>query len=544
MTSGFAPSSAIWRPRHRQPAWWFSAIGGALALACLGATPVIAGLGDTGSAGTLPDDGEGAGAEGADRDPDDTTTGVCGTVNRSGGEPGAWIWIVPDDEVVQTSELKGSEKEDCSEACDVAFGRSCASSRLGSPVNGSDPGGRRGADEPGAGILETYLLVVGSYQDPGVQPQPVVWESPTSAPPFTAKTLDTLAGGEGQAHAVVKADDVWWIGGDTKGPAGCVRPCVWTRQCEDGPWILTVLPVPAGSCEASVRDVFDFGPAGVGAVGYADDAKGVRIPFLWRYAAGAWTPDPLPVPGDLPGRAIAGFWRSGRAQIVGHVDCTLPSSCGGLLWDWTPGGGATVTPLDPTLGPIYRPTDILPYGPTCGVIITGTVLTGTGMLAERIPVLQYARCAPGGVLDPVDLNALLSEPYDGVLRTADAITAGGHVYVTGDATTTGGPSFGNAYLWTSDALLDAPDVVAVAPLIAATPNPVRRSVRLTLPEGAAGADVRVFDAGGRVVRELAGGRVRAWDRTDSAGRRVPDGVYFVRATWPSGVSTAKLVVDD
>ncbi len=69
----------------------------------------------------------------------------------------------------------------------------------------------------------------------------------------------------------------------------------------------------------------------------------------------------------------------------------------------------------------------------------------------------------------------------------------------------------------------------------AWPNPSSGDVRLTFTIPAAGllrADV--FDAGGRVVRRLpecalvAGQQVLAWDGRNDAGRRVPQGIYFVR----------------
>lgn len=66
--------------------------------------------------------------------------------------------------------------------------------------------------------------------------------------------------------------------------------------------------------------------------------------------------------------------------------------------------------------------------------------------------------------------------------------------------------------------------------------------------GAAPAEVSVFDVSGRLVRTVAKGlygasfQTAVWDGRDAAGRRVPSGVYFIRAESAGQVKTLKLAV--
>ena len=82
----------------------------------------------------------------------------------------------------------------------------------------------------------------------------------------------------------------------------------------------------------------------------------------------------------------------------------------------------------------------------------------------------------------------------------------------------------------------APEVASVAfGLSAASPSPFRGTTTLAVGLPAAGpAEVRVYDAAGRLVRELvqgtqaAGRHTVTWDGRDDRGDRVASGVYFVR----------------
>jgi subtilisin family serine protease len=67
--------------------------------------------------------------------------------------------------------------------------------------------------------------------------------------------------------------------------------------------------------------------------------------------------------------------------------------------------------------------------------------------------------------------------------------------------------------------------------ISVWPNPHASDVRLGLPAMAGEGAVRIFDAGGRLVRSLdtgAGDGVIRWDGRDEAGRVLPAGTYFAR----------------
>jgi hypothetical protein len=92
---------------------------------------------------------------------------------------------------------------------------------------------------------------------------------------------------------------------------------------------------------------------------------------------------------------------------------------------------------------------------------------------------------------------------------------------------------------------------ALLPLrgIRVSPNPFgsRATVCWQLPHDGP-ADLRVFDAAGRVVRTLATGHARAgthtslWDGTDDLGKQVARGVYVVRLTAGNGTVSTKTVL--
>jgi hypothetical protein len=89
----------------------------------------------------------------------------------------------------------------------------------------------------------------------------------------------------------------------------------------------------------------------------------------------------------------------------------------------------------------------------------------------------------------------------------------------------------------------------VAWLAPATPNPAGRAtaIRFNVPR-ATNVSLRVFDASGRVVRELVGGHLAAgryattWDLSDRSGHRVSRGVYFLRLAVEDKVVTRSMSV--
>ncbi len=93
---------------------------------------------------------------------------------------------------------------------------------------------------------------------------------------------------------------------------------------------------------------------------------------------------------------------------------------------------------------------------------------------------------------------------------------------------------------------DSPGTLSVS---APWPNPARNAMRcaVALPHGA-WIEVDAFGVDGRLVRRLATGwhpagpSEIAWDLCDAGGRRVPAGVYLVRARLGAGVWTRRVVV--
>ncbi|MEZ5066225.1 MAG: FlgD immunoglobulin-like domain containing protein [bacterium] len=83
--------------------------------------------------------------------------------------------------------------------------------------------------------------------------------------------------------------------------------------------------------------------------------------------------------------------------------------------------------------------------------------------------------------------------------------------------------------------------------IEASPNPTRGAVRLSLSGTTVAGDYSIYDVQGRLVRRLASTHATAlpptatWDGRNEAGRVVPAGAYFVRATAGERVATERLV---
>ncbi len=80
---------------------------------------------------------------------------------------------------------------------------------------------------------------------------------------------------------------------------------------------------------------------------------------------------------------------------------------------------------------------------------------------------------------------------------------------------------------------------AAVRILVVSPNPFSSALSLRIAPGEAGAKSKadVFDAAGRLVRRLrvprSGGTI-PWDGTDSFGREVPAGVYYVRVLGAEG----------
>jgi hypothetical protein len=61
------------------------------------------------------------------------------------------------------------------------------------------------------------------------------------------------------------------------------------------------------------------------------------------------------------------------------------------------------------------------------------------------------------------------------------------------------------------------------------PNPFRLSTRIRYGVGGAAPRLSVYDAAGRMVRQLPAVRSTVWDGRDQGGRRLPAGAYFIEA---------------
>jgi hypothetical protein len=129
-------------------------------------------------------------------------------------------------------------------------------------------------------------------------------------------------------------------------------------------------------------------------------------------------------------------------------------------------------------------------------------------------------------------------PYEVLLyaRVTDSAIAGRHLvdYRTG---------YYGQMSWTmSDSVLDLPMTVAGTAISQRMPRTSRTRGRVwpavfrnRLNISVPGADeVSVFDAGGRLVRNLYVERSGYWDGTDESGRRVPAGAYLVRGEQVAG----------
>lgn len=114
---------------------------------------------------------------------------------------------------------------------------------------------------------------------------------------------------------------------------------------------------------------------------------------------------------------------------------------------------------------------------------------------------------------------------------------------------------GRAILYTTDPPVTAvtdesgPASVPTKLELSVRPNPLRTRVSLSYAVPVAGrVSIKVYDAAGRVVRdlvneEIAAGRYSAtWDGSSADGRRIANGVYFCKLVSPAGARQHKLVV--
>ena len=168
-----------------------------------------------------------------------------------------------------------------------------------------------------------------------------------------------------------------------------------------------------------------------------------------------------------------------------------------------------------------------------------TVTTYSGdnsILVQYMTANGYAGSTVG-IEDPAEAVAIQAL-YNGDYHRASApIAPGRAILYTTDLPTTGvADEYGAAGMPTRLALSVYPN-----PLLSTT------SVRWAVPT-AGRVSVRVYDAMGRVVRDLVGQNMEAgrysatWDGRTANGKRVAAGVYFCKLATPAGTRQQKLVV--
>ncbi len=236
--------------------------------------------------------------------------------------------------------------------------------------------------------------------------------------------------------------------------------------------------------------------------------------------------------------------RTGKLRVDNSCWCATPPAAVTNVAARIPAGTAIGIglghPCDPPATLAYRltpewldpehpdPVALSLNGLPPGMPVTGEITLGSGSPGQVDVVARY----PKGY-DPFALYEIVLEADtdgDGIPeRLAGAVVR---------------PAYDSV---ASTAVPSGPGVAAPASL-RASPNPffARASVELVLPRGG-DAEVTVFDLGGRRVRTLARGSFEpgehrlAWNGHDDAGRRVPAGIYFLRAVADGRRLEAKLV---
>jgi hypothetical protein len=97
----------------------------------------------------------------------------------------------------------------------------------------------------------------------------------------------------------------------------------------------------------------------------------------------------------------------------------------------------------------------------------------------------------------------------------------------------------------------APSLPSRLTLLGNSPNPFNpeTTIRFVVPSGPRrDYSIRIYDVAGRLVRELASGRIDAgahdarWDGTDARGATVGSGVYLYRVSAGSEIQNGKMVL--
>jgi hypothetical protein len=174
------------------------------------------------------------------------------------------------------------------------------------------------------------------------------------------------------------------------------------------------------------------------------------------------------------------------------------------------------------------------------IIYDTTVATHSGdnaILVQYMTADGYAGSTVG-IEDPgeaIAIQALYNSEYN---RASAPIAPGRAILYTTD------PPF-------SSGVLDdcGPASVPVRLALNVYPNPLRSRTAVEYSVPVAGrVSIKVYDAAGRVVRDLvsrnmaAGRHSVTWDGRAADGKRVAEGVYFCKLATPTGTQQEKLVV--
>jgi hypothetical protein len=245
-----------------------------------------------------------------------------------------------------------------------------------------------------------------------------------------------------------------------------------------------------------------------------------------------------------------GWVAPGSTTNSAYTNATLPDGQSppniSLLWDdLYPGTGNGVWYYHDAANHrfVVEYDSVAKYSPRSSFITGQVVIYDTTMSSptgDNILVMQYKAgndfgSSTIGIEDPaaaIGIQCL----YNGAYTRGCADLAAGRAikYTTQDPTG-----------------IRASDDLPLAPrgALALGANPLRREASIRYDVPAAGRVVlSVYDNSGRLVRELAQGRVPAgryhatWNRTDGSGRTVAAGVYWLRLETAAGENVVKAVV--
>ncbi|MBE0432014.1 hypothetical protein IBX73_00960 [candidate division WOR-3 bacterium] len=208
--------------------------------------------------------------------------------------------------------------------------------------------------------------------------------------------------------------------------------------------------------------------------------------------------------------------------VVGGYDGTYEP----IIWKTTD-GGATWNPITPPAGAYYlRAVDFVEQeGWAVGK--SGTIIHTTN--AGNTWTIQTS---------PAD-----STLFDVDFRNHLHGLACGYNYIL--LTTDGGQN------WQHVGVEEHDTGVPTGIALTASPNPFSKltNVNFSIEHGAERIELRIYDATGRLVKDLHHAMLHApcamqvlWDGTDERGRFVPQGVYFIRLQAPDIVRTIKTIL--